>query len=389
MEQKILSKVLSQVKHGSLQLTFWDGTARSFGSGSPEVSVRLQNPGILRKAIKNPSLVFGEAYMNGDIELVSPLKDVMAFAELNPLNLEFGQRWSRHSGLNQNKKSKQAKYIAHHYDLGNDFYALWLDPTMTYSCAYFTSAAVSLEAAQRQKTEHVLRKLQLKPGMQLLDIGSGWGYLLVAAAKQFKIKGLGVSLSREQVDYAQALAKREGVDKLVTFQYLNYQDIPKQQMFDRIVSVGFFEHVGRDNLANYFEALDRYLVPNGISVLHSITHQVESPIDPWIDKYIFPGGYIPSVRETTSLIAKFGFYQYDYENLGQHYGLTIERWLSNFEHHKSKVINMYDERFYRMWRLYLIGAMMTFKTGSSSLSQWAIKKGQDPAWPLTREHLYK
>ena len=160
-------------------------------------------------------------------------------------------------------------------------------------------------------------------------------------------------------------------------------------MFDRIVSVGFFEHVGRDNLANYFEALDRYLVPNGISVLHSITHQVESPIDPWIDKYIFPGGYIPSVRETTSLIAKFGFYQYDYENLGQHYGLTIERWLSNFEHHKSKVINMYDERFYRMWRLYLIGAMMTFKTGSSSLSQWAIKKGQDPAWPLTREHLYK
>ena len=389
MEQKILSKVLSQVKHGSLHMTFWDGTQRHFGGGSPEVSIRLQNRGILSKAIRNPSLVFGEAYMNGDIEMASPLTDVMAFAELNPMNLEFGKRWGRGHGLNQNKKSKQAKYIAQHYDLGNDFYALWLDPTMTYSCAYFTSATVSLETAQHQKTEHLLSKLQLKPGMQLLDIGSGWGHLLVAAAKQYKIKGVGVSLSHEQVDYAQALAKREGVDKLVTFKYLNYQDIPKHQIFDRIVSVGFFEHVGRDNLANYFEALDRHLVPNGISVLHSITHQVESPIDPWIDKYIFPGGYIPSVRETTNLITQYGFCQYDYENLGQHYGLTIERWLSNYEHHKSKVISMYDERFYRMWRLYLIGAMITFKTGSSSLSQWIIKKGQDPAWPLTREYLYR
>ena len=389
MEQKILSRVLGQIKHGSLHVSFWDGTERTFGVGRPTIGVRIQNPGILGKAIKNPSLVFGEAYMNGDIELDSPLAAVMTFAELNPVNLEFGRRLGKWRGRYQNKKSTQAKFIAHHYDIGNDFYALWLDPTMSYSCAYFASMTASLESAQRQKTDHVLRKLQLEPGQELLDIGSGWGHLLVTAAKHYGVKGLGVSLSREQVTFAQALAKRAGVDQLVTFKYLNYQDIPEQKKFDRIVSVGFFEHVGRNNLDDYFTALNRHLRPNGVSVLHSITHQDESPIDPWIDKYIFPGGYIPSVRETTSLIAKHGFYLYDYENLGQHYGLTIEHWLRNYEDHKAAVINLYDERFYRMWRLYLIGAMLTFKTGSSSLSQWTFKQGKDPSWPLTRAGLYK
>jgi len=389
MEQKILSKILSQLKHGSLHITFWDGQEQSFGSGRPSVSIRINNAGILRKAIKNPSLIFGEAYVNGDIELHSPLEDVISFAELNPVNFRMGRQWSQLRGLNKNKKSTQAEFIAHHYDIGNDFYKLWLDPTMNYSCAYFSSPKDSLEVAQRQKTEHILRKLQLKPGMKLLDIGSGWGYLLVAAAKQYKVTGLGVSLSHEQVRFAQALAKREGVAKLVKFKYLNYQDIPPLEKFDRVVSVGFFEHVGRNNLAYYFVAVDRHLKPDGISVLHTISHQDESPIDPWIDKYIFPGGYIPSVRETTGLIARHGFYQYDYENLGQHYGLTIERWLRSYEHNKSNVINMYDEKFYRMWRLYLIGAMMTFKTGRSSLSQWTFKKGQNPAWPLTRKYLYK
>jgi cyclopropane-fatty-acyl-phospholipid synthase len=389
MEQKILNKILGQIKHGTLNVTFWDGSEQAFGHGAPQVTIRLNKPGILRKAIRKPSLVFGESYVNGDIELLSPLEDMLKLSQLNPVNLELGNLLGKTHRLNKNKKPKQAKYIAHHYDIGNEFYKLWLDSTMNYSCAYFESAADSLETAQRQKTEHILRKLQLKPGMRLLDIGSGWGYLLVAAAKKYKIKGLGVTLSREQVKFAQELAKREGVDKLVSFKYQNYQDIPPTKKFERIVSVGFFEHVGRSNLDDYFTALNRHLLPDGISVLHSISHKDESPPDPWIDKYIFPGGYIPSVRETTSLIAKHGFYLFDYENLGQHYGMTIEKWLANYERHKSKIIAMYDEQFYRMWRLYLIGAMMTFKTGSASLSQWTFKNSQDPSWPLTRRHLYK
>jgi cyclopropane-fatty-acyl-phospholipid synthase len=389
MEQKILSRVLSQIKHGTLTVTFWDGSKQSFGRGSPRVDIRIKNSGILRKAIKNPSLVFGEAYMDGELELLSPLEDVLALAQLNPVKLNLSSWLGRTYSLNKNKKAKQATYIAQHYDIGNEFYEMWLDPTMSYSCAYFESPKDSLETAQRRKTEHILRKLQLKPGQRLLDIGSGWGYLLVTAAKKYKVSGLGVSLSHEQVKFAQALAKREGVDKLVKFKYQNYQDISHEKKFDRIVSVGFFEHVGRNNLADYFSVLKRHLLPDGVSVLHAITHKDESPSDPWIDKYIFPGGYIPSVQETTNLIAEYGFYLYDYENLGQHYGMTIERWLANFERHKARVIAMYDERFYRMWRLYLIGAMMTFKTGNASLSQWTFKNGKDPTWPLTRRYLYK
>jgi len=389
MERKILVKILSQIKHGTLHITFWDGKEETFGSGNPKVRIKINTPGILRKALRKPSLVIGEAYMNSDIELDSSLEDILEFAELNPLNLEIGNQLGKLKGLNKNKKTKQAKFIAHHYDVGNDFYKLWLDPSMSYSCAYFHSPKDSLETAQRQKIEHILRKLQLTKDTQLLDIGSGWGHLLIAAAKIYKTKGFGVSLSKEQVTYANKLAKSEGVDKLVQFKYMNYQDIPNKKQFDRIVSVGFFEHVGRGNLNDYFKVVDQHLAPNGISVLHSISHKDESPTDPWFDKYIFPGGYIPSVPETTSLIAKNGFYLFDYENLGQHYGMTVEKWLRAYQKNKSQVIDMYDERFYRMWELYLVGAMMTFKTGSSGLSQWTFKKGKDPTWPLTRAFLYE
>lgn len=388
MEQKILQTILGQVKHGTLNVAFWDGSTQTFGKGKPVVDVRIHDSGILKKALKSPSIAIGEAYMNGGVEITSSLDDALKLAELNPMKIGLSDTLKHLPKLHKNKKSKQAEYIAHHYDLGNDFYKLWLDPTMNYSCAYFHTLKDNLETAQRQKTDHILRKLQLAPGMKLLDIGSGWGFLLVEAAKKYNVSGLGVSLSKEQVFYAQDLAEREGVRDLIEFRYLNYLDIPKSQLFDRIVSVGFYEHVGKDNLADYFKVVDRHLKPDGISVLHAITHREESPSDPWIDKYIFPGGYIPSVRETTNLMAAQGFYQFDYENLGQHYGMTIEKWRQSYERHKAKVIAMYDDRFYRMWQLYLIGAMMTFKVGNAGLSQWVFKKGQNPTWPLTRNYLY-
>lgn len=389
MEQKILQRVLSQIKHGTLNLTFPDGKTQAFGSGKPVVDARLNDPDILKKALKNPSIAFGEAYMDSRLEIMSSLDDAVKLAELNPMKIRASETLKHLPKLHKNKKTKQAEYIAHHYDLGNDFYRLWLDPTMNYSCAYFHTHKDSLETAQRQKTDYILRKLQLQPGMTLLDIGSGWGFLLIEAAKKYKVKGYGVSLSKEQVLYAQDLAKHEKVTDLVTFEYLNYLDIPQHIVFDRVVSVGFYEHVGKDNLADYFKVVDRHLKHDGISVLHAISHRLETPSDAWIDKYIFPGGYIPSVRETVNLIANQGFQLFDYENLGQHYAMTIEKWRRNYESHKAKVIAMYGERFYRMWQLYLIGAMTAFKVGSTGLSQWVFKKGQNPTWPLTREYLYK
>ncbi len=388
MEKQIIDKLLAQIKRGTLGVTYWDGETRQYGHGQPVAAITLHDRKLLRKLLKGPSLAFGEAYVDGAVEVHEPFENLLKLTELNPLDLRLGSPRRQQRRLHKNKPSKQAGYIAHHYDIGNSFYQLWLDATMSYSCAYFKLPGDGLERAQIQKTDHILRKLQLQPGMRLLDIGCGWGYLLVRAAKKYKIKGVGVSLSHEQIVYAKQLAKQQGVENLIDFRLQNYLDLPRDQLFDRIVSVGFFEHVGRSNLDDYFKQVERLLRSDGISVLHSITHQDESPSDPWIDKYIFPGGYLPSVRETTALLPDHDLYLFDYENLGQHYARTLEKWWQNFERHKDDVIKMYDERFYRMWRLYLLTSMTAFKTGSAQLSQWTFKKGRDPQWPLTRAYLY-
>lgn len=389
MEKQVLDKVLRQLHTGTLEVAYWDGEKRRYGHGAPQASISIKTPKVLRRALRSPSVALGEAYLNGDLDVEEPFQNLLRLAVLNPLNLQFGSARRLRRQLHPNKKAKQQSYISQHYDIGNDFYKLWLDPTLSYSCAYFHRKSDSLEQAQRQKIDHILKKLQLKKGMRLLDIGSGWGYLLIAAAKRYGAHGTGVSLSHEQVTFARQLATQEGVADLVSFRLLNYQDLPQSPRYDRIVSVGFFEHVGAGNLPVYFKQLERLLKPGGISVLHSITHQDEAPSDPWIDKYIFPGGYIPSVRETTALLPEYGLYLFDYENLGQHYALTLEHWWRNYERHKTAVIKMYDERFYRMWRLYLIAAMTAFNTGSAHLSQWTFKQGPDPIWPLTREYLYR
>jgi cyclopropane-fatty-acyl-phospholipid synthase len=390
MEKRLLNTVLKQIKHGSLTITFWDGEKKTYGHGQPKAAVALHNRKIFRRMLKSPSLALGEAYMNGDITIEEPFENLLKLGELNPLKLASISGSKQRYRLNANKKQNQAKQIAHHYDIGNDFYRLWLDKeTMMYTCAYFHTPNDTLAKAQKQKVDHVLKKLRIEKGQSVLDIGCGWGYLLLRAAEKYGATGLGVTLSREQQAYATAEAKKRGVDKQVKFELLNYQDLLKRnKKYDRVVSVGILEHVGGGNHQSYFDVVNHTLKDGGVSVLHSITHQDEAPSDPWIDKYIFPGGYIPSVREITSLMSDNKFYVYDYENLGQHYAMTIDHWWKNFERHKRTVIKMYDERFYRMWRLYLIGSRNTFKVGNAHLSQWIFKKGQDPAWPLTREYIY-
>jgi len=392
VEKRLIHTLLKQLKHGTLTLTYWDSETETYGHGDPKAHITLHDRKVLRKMVRSPSLALGEAYMDGSITIEEPFENLLKLSELNPLNLNInvpgGKQLHR---LNVNKKRSQAEQIAHHYDVGNDFYSLWLDQeTMMYTCAYFHTPEDSLAKAQVQKVDHVLRKLRIDKGQSVLDIGCGWGYPLLRAAEKYGANGLGVTLSREQQVYATAEAKRRGLDKQVKFELLNYQDLLKRdQTYDRVFSIGILEHVGAGNHQTYFDVVNHTLKDGGVSVLHSITHQDESPSDPWVDKYIFPGGYIPSVREITSLMADNKFYMFDYENLGQHYAMTIDHWWKNFERHKDTVIDMYDERFYRMWRLYLIGARNTFKVGSAHLSQWTFKKGQDPSWPLTREYLYK
>ncbi len=374
-------------------MTYWDGTTVTYGQEKPYFSLTLKSPAAARAIFKNLELGFGESYMDGLIDIDGAADQVMrlvsenkaAFAKFKPLN------WVRPK--NVNVRSNQKAQIQHHYDLGNSFYKLWLDKSMTYSCAYFHKTSDSLEKAQTQKVEHLLRKLQLERGQHMLDIGCGWGTLLVTAAKEYGVKGLGITLSEEQLKHATESAKKAGVDSQVKFELAGYQDIAErpesQDGYDRVISVGMFEHVGRRNQADYFAAVTKMLKPQGISVLHTISHDHETASDAWIDKYIFPGGYIPSIRQVVSALPRYDFRLFDYENLRIHYAYTLDEWLRRFENHKEKVIKMYDERFYRMWRLYLGSSSAAFRYGDLSLSQFVFSKGLNNDLPLTREFLYK
>jgi cyclopropane-fatty-acyl-phospholipid synthase len=262
---------------------------------------------------------------------------------------------------------------------------------MTYSCAYFKTPKDTLERAQSQKVDHLLKKLQLKKGQRLLDIGSGWGTLLIRAAQECGVTGLGITLSQEQLDHSQAEAKRLGLDNKIKFELINYQDLAEREpaeSFDRIISVGMYEHVGRNNQKLYFEAVAKLLKPGTISVLHTINNQDSQGNNPWIDKYIFPGGHIPSLQSIIEELSKHNLHIFDYENLRMHYAKTLDEWWRRFEKYKNTVIKMYDERFYRMWRLYLASSSASFRYNDLELAQIVFTKGLNNDLPLTREYLY-
>ncbi|MGH7195336.1 MAG: class I SAM-dependent methyltransferase [Candidatus Saccharimonadales bacterium] len=387
----VAEQVLSRLKVGSLVVNYWDKQTKTYGRGEPRVALKINDPKVLSDIIRRQDLGFGEAYMAGRLEIAS--RDLLKLFELADRNSQIAASSSLPKipyRRQSNTKNRQARQIASHYDLGNDFYKLWLDQTMTYTCAYFHSPKDSLEAAQRQKIDHVLRKLQLQPGHEFVDIGCGWGYLVVRAAKLYGAKGLGVTLSREQYKFAKDLAGREGVAHLAKFKNSNYQDLlPSQKRYDRVVSVGILEHIGRGQHAQYFKVVDGLLKPGGISLAHSITHQTETKISPWLDKYIFPGGYIPSLRELISLLPNYNFRVIDVENLRPHYALTLRAWLKRFEQNAPEIAKMYDENFVRMWRLYLAGSISSFETAGNDLSQIVFSKGINNDLPLTRKFLYR
>lgn len=391
LSKKLFDKVISKIEIGAISIDYWGTETITYGKGKPYTTVSIKSPKVLTDIIRKGDLAFGEAYMDG--LLTVPDKDLVELIRLTDenfalINSSFGKIVNyRHKN---NAKSHQLNNIQKHYDLGNDFYKLWLDNTLTYTCAYFKSPNDSLEKAQQQKIDHVLKKLQLEKGQEFVDIGCGWGHLVITAAKKYKAKGLGVTLSKEQYQFAQELAKKEKVSHLAKFKLMNYQDlINSNKTYERVVSVGIFEHVGKGKHREYFDVVDHLLKPKGISVLHTITQQKELDLPAWIDKYIFPGGYIPSLRETIKLFPDYGMRVVDVENLRPHYALTLKEWLRRFEKQTPKITKMYDERFIKMWRLYLAGSISAFAYGGNDLSQIVFTKGINDNLPLTREYLYK
>jgi len=372
------------------KVQFWDGSELSFGEGPPAFVIHFKGPDTLDAMLTDLSMGFGEAYTRGDIKIDGDLGKVMRLAYQEDLFSRFSPRqkvrlyWLnlRHKvGLRQTKRDVQA-----HYDIGNSFYRLWLDQGLNYSCAYFGCDNDSLEQAQLQKIHHTLNKLRLRPGQRLLDIGCGWGSLVMEAAKSYGVRAVGLTLGVKQYKLGCQRIKKEGLSDKVEIRLQDYREVPDEEhgSFDRIVSVGMFEHLGRGNIPVFFEKVTRLLRHRGILLLHSIGRIKPKDTDPWIQKYIFPGGYIPSLGETMEAAEDVGLDFVDLEDLRHHYDLTLGQWIRRFEANASQIKQMMGERFVRMWRLYLNASQRSFRHESLHVFQLLYSLGRREDWPLMR-----
>lgn len=367
---------------------FWDEEIVQYGEGDAHFQIIMREPIPKSEIVGDPSLSFGEAYMHGNIEIQGSVREVMeslfnnkdSFLFKNPTYLKMVKFIS--NGVRKSKENVQF-----HYDIGNDFYKLWLDETMTYSCAYFKSPEDTLTQAQKNKIDHILLKLNLHAGQNLLDIGCGWGELILTAAREYRVKALGITLSKEQYDKVRFKIDRENLSELVDVRLLDYREI-RDQAFDRVVSVGMIEHVGKEHLSEYFSTVHHLLKDQGISLLHCITGRDGAGTNSWINTYIFPGGYIPSVPELIRHMEDTGFCLYDVESLRNHYTRTLEHWTQNFEQILPQVRKNKDETFIRMWRLYLNSCAASFHTGNIDLHQLLFSKGPHNSLPWTRNYIY-
>lgn len=355
------------------------------GEGEPTFTVSLNKELSLSDLMTSTSLALGEAYMDGTLEIEGDL-----YQALDHFMGQMG-KFSKDEGalkkliFTSTAKKNQQKEVQSHYDIGNDFYKLWLDETLSYSCGYFRREEDTLHQAQVNKVDYILKKLHLEKGMTLLDIGCGWGFLLIEAAKQYGVRGTGITLSQEQYKEFQSRIEAEGLQDLLTVELMDYRDLPKSgKKFQRVVSVGMVEHVGRDNYKLFLDCVNEVMEPGGLFLLHFISGLLEHPGDPWIKKYIFPGGVVPSLREMVSLAAEDQFHILDVENLRLHYTHTLLCWLENFRANLDQVRETFDERFIRMWELYLASCAATFHNGVIDLHQILMTKGINNDLPMVR-----
>ncbi len=397
MQKQLLGSIFCRMKGEPFAVTYWDGQTEVYGANgeqNPSIRMIINEKLNLKEMLSDPELKFGEAYMDKKIDFEGDVNNIFNLLVQNQdlfkasKNMDaFLQRFMK--SQKETTSQKQAEKVQYHYDLGNDFYKLWLDDTLSYSCAYFKSPDDSLEKAQHQKIDHVLSKLQLKEGEKLLDIGSGWGWLIIKAAKEYGVKALGITLSKEQEEETKIRIDKEGLADQVEVRLIDYRDLAKDNhTFDKIASVGMFEHVSQDYIPEYFSCLNKMLEPGGLSLLHSITRPTEVPPNEWLERYIFPWGYIPSVREVVWELPEHSFHLIDVESLRMHYALTTGQWAENFEKVADQVEEKYGERFVRMWRLFLVGSSASFRYSGLDIHQLLFSKGLNNELPLTRDYIY-
>ncbi len=398
MWETLLDGVLrSLMRHGTLEVHMPSGRVGRYGDGTaPEVTVRLHDPAIVRRLVLSPDLAAGEGYMNATLTVDGD--DLHGFLEVAMRNTSTDQQlWWR--GLVRraraavrwlaqfNPAPRARSNVAHHYDLSGELYDLFLDPDKQYSCGYFRSTDDTLEQAQEQKKAHIAAKLLIQPGMRVLDIGCGWGGMALTLARDYKAQVLGITLSEEQLKIARERAEAEGLSERVEFRLQDYREVTGR--FDRVVSIGMFEHVGVPHYRAFFRHVHDLLNEDGVALIHTIGRS-EPPgsTNPWMAKYIFPGGYIPAISEAMAAVEKEQLWAADIEIWRLHYAETLRHWEQRFSTNIERARALYDGRFCRMWRFYLVACEQAFRYNWQCVFQFQLARKRD-AVPLTRDYLYR
>ena len=376
-----------------------DANSIKYIIGNPKkekpIILRLLDKKLHYKLLFYPDLSFGEAYADGTLKIENgSLTDFLEITAKNigrnKINI-FAKLLNSLRGTyryltNFNFVKKSKTNVTHHYDISDELYDLFLDSKRQYSCAYFKNETDSLETAQNNKIEHIIKKLNLQPNQKILDIGSGWGSLAIEIAKKSQCEVTGITLSENQYNYSVNKAKELNLENQVSFKLIDYREL--NEKFDKIVSVGMFEHVGRKFYKTFFNQINKLLNDDGLALIHTIGsfNQPRNP-QPWVTKYIFPGGYTPSMSEVIGPIEKSGLIVSDVEVLRMHYSHTLRNWKERFLKNKSKVLVMFDENFFRMWEFYLTSCEMAFKWGDQVVFQFQLTKDLKSV-PTTRDYIY-
>ena len=397
--EKPLDDTLSRLKENvqaPVRVVLWDGREVTFSESPPRCTLRIKRASL---ALSRPNLLtLAEAYIDGDAELEGDVREAIrgavqiARAMPQPLFQSQGPTNARHT------KRRDREAIQHHYDVSNEFYQLWLDPRMVYSCAYFRKEGDTLEAAQLQKLDHICTKLRLKPGERFLDIGCGWGALAIRAASKFGVDATGVTLSENQFRLANERIREAGLQDRCRVLLQDYRDLPGEGAYDKIASVGMFEHVGLRNLPVYFSTVRRLLKERGLFLNHGITtmdtsnRAVGLGAGEFIGRYVFPQGELPHLHLVVHDMADQDLEVHDVEGLRAHYAKTLGHWSDNFEARMPEAVAAASDRTARIWRVYLAGCAHAFEQGWISIYQILATKQTKPgraAMPLTREYMYR
>lgn len=412
----LIQDIVGSAHSDNFAVRLWDGTTWEAKPGQPpRFTLILQHPGALRSMFLPPSdLNLGEAYIyndfdiEGEIEAVFPLAQRFIEGHWGRIEqVRFGKRLlslpkrepprpakqSAHLNGARHSKARDRQAVTFHYDRSNDFYALWLDRHMVYSCAYFATPEDDLDTAQEQKLDYLCRKLRLKPGERLLDIGCGWGGLMLHAAQHYGVEAHGITLSQQQAAFAQERILKAGVAGRCRVEVRDYRELTEPNSYDKLVSVGMFEHVGEARLSTYFRQAWGLLRPGGVFLNHGIACNGSVPVQRmsgFVDRYVFPDGELVPISTTLHIAEKHGFEVRDVESLREHYAHTLRRWVQRLEAHADEARRLTDDVTYRIWRLYMAGSAYSFQSGQINVYQSLLAKPDqgESGLPLTRADWY-